>query len=347
MSSTTPTDLSDLNSQPPLLRAVGLQKYFPVEVGWLEALRGSRPQVKAVDGVSLDVQAGHTLAIVGESGSGKSTLARLLLRLLIPTSGEVFYKGRSVINMNRSELRQFRRHAQIIFQDPYASLNPRMRIGTILREPLDIFQEGTPAERERRVHELLERVGLTSGHARAYPAELSGGQRQRVGIAAALALSPELIIADEPTSSLDVSVQAQILNLLADLQRDYHLAFVYITHDLGVVRHFSDRVAVMYLGKIVEEAPGETIFENPQHPYTQLLFSAIPNPDPHQRVHWQIPEGEPPSPLNPPSGCRFHPRCQRVMAVCSRQSPDFYQTGIGHQAACFLYEDAPRVAHEP
>jgi oligopeptide/dipeptide ABC transporter ATP-binding protein len=289
--------------------------------------------------VTLDIYQGQTLAVVGESGSGKSTLGRLLLRLLTPTSGQVLYKGRNIVTMTSAELRQFRRHAQIVFQDPYASLNPRMRVGAIIREPLDIYSEGTPAERERRVHELLERVGLTSAQARAFPAELSGGQRQRVGIAAALALSPQVIIADEPTSSLDVSVQAQILNLLAELQRDYHLTFVFITHDLGVVRHFSDRVAVMYLGKIVEEAPGESLFERPQHPYTQLLFSAIPNPDPRQRVDWQIPEGEPPSPLNPPSGCSFHPRCPHAMPVCAQREPRLLPTPAGHQVSCFLHQE--------
>jgi peptide/nickel transport system ATP-binding protein len=248
--------------------------------------------------------------------------------------------------MNRAELRQFRRRVQIIFQDPYASLNPRMRVGPIIREPLDIYAEGTRPERERRVHELLERVGLSASHAHAYPAELSGGQRQRVGIAAALALSPELVVADEPTSSLDVSVQAQILNLLSELQRDYHLTFVYISHDLGVVRHFADRVAVMYLGKIVEEAPGETIFEKPQHPYTRLLFSAIPNPDPRQRVDWQIPEGEPPSPLNPPSGCSFHPRCPHAMPVCSKQTPELLPTETGHRVSCFLYHDSQQAVQD-
>jgi oligopeptide transport system ATP-binding protein len=334
VSSTTRSD------PPPLLRAEGLKKHFPVDVSFLSSLQGTRPTVKAVDGVTLDIHQGQTVAVVGESGSGKSTLGRLLLRLLVPTSGEVLYKGRSVVGMNRTEVRQFRRHAQIIFQDPYASLNPRMRVGAIIREPLDIYGEGTPAERERRVHELLEQVGLTAGNARAYPSELSGGQRQRVGIAAALALSPELIIADEPTSSLDVSVQAQILNLLAELQKNYHLTFVYITHDLGVVRHFADRVAVMYLGKIVEEAASETIFENPQHPYTRLLFSAIPSPDPRQRVDWQVPEGEPPSPLNPPSGCSFHPRCPHAMPVCSTKAPDLLPTEIGHNVSCFLYQSS-------
>jgi oligopeptide/dipeptide ABC transporter ATP-binding protein len=214
-----------------------------------------------------------------------------------------------------------------------------MRVGSIIREPLDIYGEGTRSERERRVHELLERVGLSIGHSRAYPSELSGGQRQRVGIAAALALSPEIIIADEPTSSLDVSVQAQTLNLMAQLQQDFDLTFVFITHDLSVVQHFSDRVAVMYLGKIVEEAPNETLFDNPQHPYTQLLFSAIPNPDPRQRVDWQIPEGEPPSPLNPPAGCSFHPRCPHAMPVCAQKTPELLPTERDRRVSCFLYQD--------
>ena len=328
-----------------ILRAEDVTKHFAVETNWLASLRGSSPVVKAVNGVTLEVRQGQTLAVVGESGSGKSTLGRLMLRLLKPTSGEVWYKGREIVTMNRVEIRQFRRQAQIIFQDPYASLNPRMRVGTIIREPLDIYDEGTRAQREGRVHELLEQVGLTIAHARAYPSELSGGQRQRVGIAAALALSPEIIIADEPTSSLDVSVQAQILNLLAELQQALQLTFVFITHDLGVVQHFSDRVAVMYLGKIVEEAPNEILFDNPQHPYTQALFSAIPNPDPGQRVDWQIPEGEPPSPLNPPSGCSFHPRCPYVMDVCSKREPELHSTDVGHKVSCFLYDKAINQAY--
>jgi len=264
----------------PLLSAGGLSKYFPLDAELLASLRGAKSYVKAVEAVSLDVYEGQTLAIVGESGSGKSTLGRLLLRLLEPTSGHVLYTGEDIFLLNRARLRAFRRQAQIILQDPYASLNPRMSIGRIIREPLDIYQEGSRGEREKRVHALLERVGLTMAHSRAYPAELSGGQRQRVGIAAALALSPQVIIADEPTSSLDVSVQAQMLNLLAEVQQDLRLTFVLITHDLGVVQHFSDRVAVMYLGRIIEEAPTQNLFGAPQHPYTQVLFSAIPMPDP-------------------------------------------------------------------
>ena len=329
----------------PLLSADNLSKYFPLERGLLASLRGtSAAAVKAVEAVSLEVYAGQTLAIVGESGSGKSTLGRLLLRLLQPTGGRVLYQGDDIFNMNRAELRAFRRQAQIILQDPYASLNPRMRIGQIIREPLDIYREGTDAEREKRVHSLLERVGLSSAHARAYPSELSGGQRQRVGIAAALALSPQIIIADEPTSSLDVSVQAQTLNLLSDLQRDFNLTYVFITHDLGVVQHFSDRVAVMYLGKIVEEAPTAALFAAPQHPYTQVLFSAIPFPDPTRRINWELPKGEPPSPVDPPSGCHFHPRCPQVLPACSRIVPRLDATALDRKVACLLYDEGVPVA---
>ncbi len=327
-----------VNRSIPLLSAGGLSKYFPLDAGLLASLRGAKSYVKAVEAVSLDVYEGQTLAIVGESGSGKSTLGRLLLRLLEPTSGHVLYKGEDIFRMNRARLRAFRRQAQIILQDPYASLNPRMSIGRIIREPLDIYQEGSRGEREKRVHALLERVGLTMAHSRAYPAELSGGQRQRVGIAAALALSPQIIIADEPTSSLDVSVQAQTLNLLAELQRDLRLTFVLITHDLGVVQHFSDRVAVMYLGRIIEEAPTRNLFAAPQHPYTQVLFSAIPMPDPRQRINWELPKGEPPSPVNPPAGCHFHPRCRHVMPSCSITAPRLQAIAPKHKAACLLHE---------
>ena len=330
---------STIKGARPLLRTLGLSKYFPLESGLLASLRGTKARtVKAVETVSLDVYAGQTLAIVGESGSGKSTLGRLLLRLMQPTAGQALYKDENIFSMKRGELRAFRRQAQIILQDPYASLNPRMRVGRIIREPLDIYREGSPAEREKRVEALLERVGLTKSHARAYPSELSGGQRQRVGIAAALALSPEIIIADEPTSSLDVSVQAQTLNLLSELQRDFNLTYIFITHDLGVVQHFSDRVAVMYLGKIVEEAPTETLFAAPQHPYTQVLFSAIPTPDPKRRVNWELPKGEPPSPLDPPAGCHFHPRCPQVMTACSAVAPPLKATGPERRVACLLYE---------
>ena len=332
MSSTT-------SGQLPLLRAVGLSKHFPLEAGVLASLRGAKSAVRAVEAVSLNVRAGQTLAVVGESGSGKSTLGRLLQRLLQPSAGQVLYKGENIFNMNRTRLRAFRRQAQIILQGPYASLNPRMRVGQIVREPLDIYREGTKAERDKRVHELLERVGLTIAHADAYPSELSGGQRQRVGIAAALALSPQIIIADEPTSSLDVSVQAQTLNLLAELQRDLHLTYVFITHDLSVVQHFSDRVAVMYLGKIVEEAPTESLFADPKHPYTQVLFSAIPLPDPSRRINWELPKGEPPSPVNPPTGCHFHPRCPQAMSSCAQIEPRLQMITQQRSVSCLLYEE--------
>ncbi len=332
MSSTT-------EGQRPLLSAVGLSKYFPLETGLLASLRGDTATVKAVESVTLDVYAGQTLAVVGESGSGKSTLGRLLLRLLQPSAGQVLYQGQDIFSMKRAETRAFRRQAQIILQDPYASLNPRMRVDQIIREPLDIYGEGSKAERQKRVSDLLERVGLNRNHERAYPAELSGGQRQRVGIAAALALSPRIIIADEPTSSLDVSVQAQTLNLLSDLQRDLGLTYVFITHDLSVVQHISDRVAVMYLGKIIEEAPTETLFSEPKHPYTQVLFSAIPLPDPSRRMNWDLPKGEPPSPLNPPTGCHFHPRCPQAMSPCSHTVPRFQSVGRDHGVACLLYDE--------
>ena len=329
--------MSSMTEAQPLLRAAGLRKYFPLERGLLAHWRGAKSTIKAVEAVSLAVYAGQTLAIVGESGSGKSTLGRLLLRLLQPSAGQVFYKGENIFTMPRARLRAFRRQAQIILQDPYAALNPRMRVGQIIREPLDIYREGSPAEREKRVQALLERVGLTRAHARAYPVELSGGQRQRVSIAAALALAPQLIIADEPTSSLDVSVQAQTLNLLAELQQDFNLTYIFITHDLGIVQHFSDRVAVMYLGKIVEEAPTAALFAAPQHPYTQVLFSAIPLPDPTRRVDWELPKGEPPSPLNPPSGCHFHPRCPQVMTACSGTVPRLQAIGPQRRVACLLH----------
>lgn len=331
------------DGQRPLLSAVGLSKYFPLDASPLASLRGNTATVKAVESVSLDVYAGQTVAVVGESGSGKSTLGRLLLRLLEPSAGQALYQGVDIFGMDRAELRAFRRQAQIILQDPYASLNPRMRVGQIIREPLDIYAEGSKAERQKRVRELLERVGLNHHHERAFPSELSGGQRQRVGIAAALALSPRVIIADEPTSSLDVSVQAQTLNLLADLQRDLGLTYVFITHDLSVVRHISDRVAVMYLGKIVEEASTETMFAEPKHPYTQVLFSAIPLPDPSQRMNWDLPKGEPPSPLNPPSGCHFHPRCPQALPECAHTVPRFQSVEPDRGLACLLYEDESRA----
>lgn len=323
-----------------ILQVRDLVKHFPAPAPWLAGIRGNRLTVQAVDGVSFELRKGETLALVGESGCGKSTLARCILRLVEPTAGEVSYRGQDMARLDPARLRQLRRRIQIIFQDPYASLNPRMTIGQILLEPLEIYKEGTVTQRRRRVVDLLERVGLPAQFVHAYPHELSGGQRQRVGIAAALALEPEVIVADEPVSSLDLSVQAQILNLLARLQRKYGLSFLFISHDLGVVRHFSDRVAVMYLGRIVELAPTAELFATPRHPYTQALLAAIPDPDPRRRLDVLPLQGELPSPINPPTGCRFHTRCPFAMSVCSEQDPPFYEAGPNHHAACFLLDPA-------
>jgi len=323
-----------------LLEVRNLKKYFPVSGTWLGGPRGRRGAVRAVDGVSFALRRGETLALVGESGCGKSTLGRCVLRLLEPTAGEIYFRGQEITRAPAGRLRELRRHIQIIFQDPYASLNPRMTVGQILREPLDIYGEGTPASRYRRVAQLLERVGLPAPAVHAFPHELSGGQRQRVGIAAALALSPEVIVADEPVSSLDLSVQAQILNLLARLQQEYGLSFLFISHDLGVVRHFSDRVAVMYLGRIVEMAPTAELFAGPRHPYTQALLASIPNPDPRLRSDPVPLVGELPSPLDPPPGCHFHPRCPFAMPHCRAQEPPVYQVGPDHHATCFLLDPA-------
>lgn len=325
-----------------LLEVEDLRKHFPV-TGRLLGGAGSRKMVRAVDGVTFSMRRGETLALVGESGCGKSTLGRCILRLLEPTQGEVRFRGEDITHAPPGRLRELRRHIQIIFQDPYASLNPRMTIGQILREPLDIYGDGTRAERSRRVTDLLSRVGLAPRYVNTYPHQLSGGQRQRVGIAAALALEPEMIVADEPVSALDLSVQAQILNLLARLQREYGLSFLLISHDLGVVRHFSDRVAVMYLGRIVEMAQTEDLFVNPRHPYTQALLASIPQPDPRLRADPLPLAGEPPSPLDPPAGCHFHPRCPHAMPRCREHAPPHYDVSPGHYASCFLLDQVPEA----
>jgi len=326
-----------------LLEVLDLRKHFPVARRLLGGA-GSRKMVRAVDGVSFSLRRGETLALVGESGCGKSTLGRCILRLLEPTQGEIRFRGEDITNAPAGRLRELRRRIQIIFQDPYASLNPRMTIGQILREPLDIYNEGPSAQRSRMVTDLLSRVGLAPRYSHTYPHQLSGGQRQRVGIAAALALEPELIVADEPVSALDLSVQAQILNLLARLQQEYGLSFLLISHDLGVVRHFSDRVAVMYLGRIVEMAPTEELFVNPRHPYTQALLASIPQPDPRLRADPLPLAGEPPSPLDPPAGCHFHPRCPHAMPRCREHSPPYYDVAVGHYASCFLLDQTPAAA---
>ena len=321
------------NTQQPdpdyVILAKGLSRSFAVRTGgW-----GTRRSLKAVDSVDLQIQRGETFAIVGETGSGKSTLGRLLLRLIEPTAGEVSFPGET----DRSNL-AFRRRAQVVFQDPYSALDPRMSVGRQIREPLDIHDIGPANERGLAVARLLERVGLSPAQAEAFPAELSGGQRQRVSIALALASDPDIIVADEPTSALDLSVQAQVLNLLADLQRDRGLTLILITHDLGVVRHFCDRVAVMYLGQIVELADTAALFADPAHPYTQMLFAAIPDLDPAQLGKWQLPQGDPPSPLSPPTGCAFHPRCSKRFGPCATQQPKLQAIGDGRQVACHLHD---------
>jgi oligopeptide/dipeptide ABC transporter ATP-binding protein len=318
-----------------LLVVENLEKYFPVTRGII--FQKQVASVKAVDGVSFSIREGETLGVVGESGCGKSTMARCIMRLLDPTGGRVVFRGRDITHLSRAEMRPYRREMMMIFQDPYASLNPRKRVGFIVGEALEVHKVGTETETKRRVQELLDVVGLNPEHYNRFPHEFSGGQRQRIGVARALAVNPKLIVCDEPVSALDVSVQAQILNLLKDLQRDFGLTYVFIAHDLNVVRHISDRVMVMYLGKVVEVANRTQLYTEPKHPYTGALLSAVPIPDPtlgrnRQRV---VLEGDVPSPLNPPTACRFHPRCPRFHeGVCDVDEPELYSFGRDHSAAC-------------
>ena len=322
-------------SQELILKASNIKKFFPIKKGFFLKTVG---QVKAVDDVSLEVKKGETLGLVGESGCGKSTLGRTLIRLYEPTSGEIEFEQKNFLKLSGGQLRQLRKDIQMIFQDPYASLDPRMTVGQILRQPFDIHNVGSSAERTARVKELLELVGLKASHVNRYPHEFSGGQRQRICIARAIALNPKLIICDEPVSALDVSIQAQILNLLKDLQEKLGLTYVFISHDLSVIEYFCDRVAVMYLGKIVEIGSREEIFNNPKHPYTQALLSAIPRVGEGKKQMKKSLSGEVPSPINPPSGCTFHPRCQFCMPECSQKTP----TLVGspkQMAACWLYDN--------
>jgi oligopeptide transport system ATP-binding protein len=319
-----------------LLQVENLVKHFPVGGGMFSKPAG---QVRAIDGVSFTLQRGETLGLVGESGCGKTTTGRCILQLERPTSGRIVFEGVDLATLSEAELRKVRRRVQVIFQDPYSSLNPRMTIGQIIAEPIrvhGIVQEA--AAREKRVRELLEQVGLLAQHARRYPHQLSGGQRQRVGIARALAMEPTLIICDEPVSALDVSIQAQIINLLEDLQKRLGLTYLFIAHDLSVVRHISDRVAVMYLGKIVEITDRTALYEAPRHPYTRALLSAVPIPDPavEETRERTVLRGEVPSPLNPPSGCVFHPRCPIAVARCSTEIPSLREIRSGHCGACHL-----------
>ena len=319
-----------------LVRVRGLFKYFPVA--------GSDDMVRAVDGVTFEILRGETLGLVGESGCGKSTVGRCLLRLIEPTKGEIYFEGRDVRAMSGGALRELRREMQIIFQDPYASLNPRMKVRDIVSEPLVIHNIRTKESRRARVAELLEKVGLDPDYMNRYPHEFSGGQRQRIGIARALALNPKLIVADEPVSALDVSVQAQVINLLEDLQTEFDLTYLFISHGLAVVEHISTRVAVMYLGRIVEVASAAELYANPLHPYTRALLSAIPVPDPTRKRERIVLRGDVPTPINPPSGCRFHTRCPDAIPECSRIDPDLREVSPGHTVACIRvpgWEGAP------
>lgn len=318
-----------------LIEIKNLKKYFPINKGFFKK---DTAYVKAVDGVSFDIKKGETFGLVGESGCGKSTTGRTIIRLYDVTDGEIVFDGTELGRLSPQELKPFRKKIQMIFQDPYASLNSRMTVGDIIGEPIDIHNIASGEERQRIIYDLLERVGLSKDHANRYPHEFSGGQRQRIGIARALAVNPDFIICDEPISALDVSIQAQVVNMLEDLQKELGLTYLFIAHDLSMVKHISDRIGVMYLGKLVEVSTADGLYDSPNHPYTKALLSAIPIPDPefsenHERV---ILEGDVPSPLNPPSGCRFRTRCQYAMDICAEKEPELIDLGDGHMSACHL-----------
>lgn len=317
-----------------LLEVKQLKKYFPIRGGVFGKTIG---QVKAVDDVSFTVQEGEVLGLVGESGCGKSTTGRSIIRLIEPTAGEVIFNGVQLTGLAERKLRELRRDMQIVFQDPYASLNPRHTIEKILSEPLIVHRLGSEKERRKKVHQLLEIVGLSSFHARRYPHQFSGGQRQRIGIARALIVNPKLIIADEPVSALDVSIQSQVLNLMQDLQEEFKLTYIFIAHDLSVVKHISDRVGVMYLGRLIELAEKDELYEHPKHPYTQALLSAVPSIDPDDKKERIVLQGDLPSPANPPAGCAFHTRCSQAMDICQQQRPEFKELTEGHYVACHLH----------
>ena len=330
--------MSSTRETEPLLQVKDLVKHFPVRGSRF----GRRPAVRAVDGVSFHIRRGETFGLVGESGCGKTTTGRVILRLIPATGGHVRFAGQDVFKLRGRALAAWRRQAQIIFQDPYGSLNPRVTVGASIAEGLVVHGLGTQREREAQAHEALTAVGLRPEYARRYPHEFSGGQRQRIGIARALVLQPQLIVCDEPVSALDVSVQAQVLNLLRDVQAARSLTYLFIAHNLAVVRYIADRIGVMYLGKLVETAPGDELYRQPRHPYTQALLSAIPQPRPGERQERIVLGGDVPSPLHPPSGCPFHPRCAHVMPVCKQVMPPTREVGPGHTVACHLYEDETR-----
>jgi oligopeptide transport system ATP-binding protein len=320
-----------------LIQAVDVTKHFPITRGVV--LQRRVGVVRAVDGVSFTIERGKTLGLVGESGCGKSTLGRLVLRLIDVTSGSIIFEGRDITKLDRRALRELRKDMQIVFQDPQASLNPRLPVGDAIAEPLEIFRVAKGKAKKQRVRELMELVGINPDSANRYPHEFSGGQKQRIGVARALALNPKLIVADEPVSALDLSIQAQVVNLFQDLQKELGLTYLFIAHDLSVVEHISDYVAVMYLGKIVEYARREVLYESPKHPYTQALLSAVPIPDPDssRKDRRILLEGDPPSPAKPPSGCRFHTRCKHSMPVCSAEDPPRIGFDEEHWAECWLY----------
>lgn len=318
-----------------LLQVQELKKYYPVRGGFFKRKVGD---VKAVDNISLDLKRGETFGLVGESGCGKSTAGRTITRLFKPTAGKILFEGRDITKLRGSELRDLRQDIQMVFQDPFASLNPKMMVGSIISEPLLNYGKGSEAKLKSEVMELLTRVGLPEDAYYKYPHEFSGGQRQRIGIARALALKPKLIVADEPVSALDVSVQSQVLNLLKELQEEFNLTLLFIAHDLSVVKHMSDRIGVMYLGNLVEVADAADIYADPKHPYTQALISAIPQPDPRNKSKRIILSGDVPSPQNPPTGCPFHPRCPKAMPECSDKKPQLREVNRDHRVSCLLYE---------
>jgi oligopeptide/dipeptide ABC transporter ATP-binding protein len=321
--------------QTPLVEVKKLQKAFSIQKSWF----GAAKYLKAVDGISFAIQKGETFSLVGESGCGKSTTGRLVTRLLKPNGGEVWFNGQNISGLNADQMRPIRKDMQMVFQDPYASLNPRMKVKDLVAEPLLIHSKMSTKERDKLAHELLETVGLSSVHAERFAHEFSGGQRQRIGIARALSVRPSLIVADEPVSALDVSIQSQVLNLMQDLQEQYGLTYLFISHDLSVVEHISDRIGVMYLGTLVETADKDTLYDSPLHPYTQALLSSVPVPDPSQLKERIILKGDLPSPVNPPSGCRFHTRCPSCMEICKQHEPVFREVEPGHHVACHLYDE--------